>query len=51
MARLDRSIEPTGEHLDIEQAGIGWVGDDARKRQELTGEQLELLELAQTLGK
>jgi mannose-1-phosphate guanylyltransferase len=58
VARLERllvygnhCIEPTGEHLNIEQAGIGWVMDDARKRQELTGEQLELLELAQTLGK
>jgi len=57
VARLDRvlvygnhCIEPTGEYLDIEQAGIGWVVDDARKRQEFTGEQLELLEMAQTIG-
>jgi mannose-1-phosphate guanylyltransferase len=57
VARLDRvlvygnhCIEPDGEHLDIEQAGIGWVVDDARKRQAFTGEQLELLELAQTIG-
>src|SRR5450755_193421 len=57
VARLDRvlvygshCIEPNGEHLDIEQAGIGWVVDDARKRQEFTGEQLDLLELARALG-
>jgi mannose-1-phosphate guanylyltransferase len=56
VARLDQvlvygnhCIEPDGQHLDIEQAGIGWVVDDARKTPEFTGEQLELLELAQTI--
>jgi mannose-1-phosphate guanylyltransferase len=56
IARLERMlvygnhcIEPTGEHFDIEQAGIGWVVDDARKRQVFTGEQLELMELAHSL--
>lgn len=57
VARLERvlvygnhCIEPDGSHVDIEQAGIGWLIDDARKKQEFTSEQLELLELAQTLG-
>jgi mannose-1-phosphate guanylyltransferase len=57
VARLDRvlvygnhCIEPGGEHLDLEQAGIGWVVDDARTRREFTSEQLELLELAQAIG-
>ena len=43
-------IQPGGEHLNIDQAGISWVVDDARKSQDLPSEQLELLELAQTLG-
>jgi mannose-1-phosphate guanylyltransferase len=43
-------IQPTGESFDIEQAGIGWVVDDARKWQEFSGDQLELLELAQALN-
>jgi len=56
LARLDsvlvygnHCIEPTGEYLDIEQAGIGWVVDDARKRQVFSTEQLELMEFAQSL--
>jgi mannose-1-phosphate guanylyltransferase len=53
LARLERlliygnqCIEPSGEHFGIEEAGIGWVVDDARVRQEFGADQQELAELA-----
>jgi mannose-1-phosphate guanylyltransferase len=53
VARLERlliygnqCIEPSGEHFGIEEAGIGWVVDDARVRQEFGADQQELAELA-----
>ena len=53
IARLDhllvfgnQCIQPSGEHLGIEEAGIGWVVDDARAKQELDEDQQQLLELA-----
>ncbi|MEO8661612.1 MAG: NDP-sugar synthase [Bryobacteraceae bacterium] len=52
IARLDRvlvfgneCIQPTGEHLGIEEAGISWVVDDARRKTELVGHERELYEL------
>jgi mannose-1-phosphate guanylyltransferase len=57
IARLERllvfgnqCIQPTGEHFGIEEAGIGWVVDDARVKQEFAGEQKELLELARKIA-
>lgn len=53
IARLERvlmfgssCIDPNGQYLDIEEAGLGWVVDDARKIQKLTEEEQELRELA-----
>jgi mannose-1-phosphate guanylyltransferase len=53
IARLERllvfgnqCIQPTGEHFGIEEAGVGWVVDDARAKQEFAPEQQELLQLA-----
>jgi mannose-1-phosphate guanylyltransferase len=52
-ARLDRllvfgnhCIQPSGEHFGIGEAGVGWVVDDARARQDFAPEQQELLQLA-----
>ena len=42
-------MEPSGEYLDLEEAGAGWVVDDARRQRELSDDELELLEVAQTL--
>jgi len=57
VARLERllvfgnqCIQPTGEHFGVEEAGIGWVVDDARAKQEFAVEQLELLELVRTIA-
>jgi mannose-1-phosphate guanylyltransferase len=44
-------IDPTGHYIDLEEARIGWVVDDARKKQDFTDDQLELLELAERVGK
>ncbi len=53
LARLDKvlmfgsnCIDPSGRFIDVEEAGIGWVIDDARKRQEFSEEEQELRELA-----
>jgi hypothetical protein len=53
IARLERllvfgnqCIHPNGDHFGIDEAGIGWVVDDARRKQEPAGEARELLELA-----
>jgi mannose-1-phosphate guanylyltransferase len=57
IARLERllvfghqCIQPSGEHFGVEEAGIGWVVDDARARQEFGQEQQELLELAREIA-
>jgi mannose-1-phosphate guanylyltransferase len=57
IARLERllvfgnqCVQPTGEHFGIEEAGIGWVVDDARIKQEFGAEQRELLELAREIA-
>ena len=39
-------IQPDGEHFGIDEAGIGWVIDDARRKQEMAAEAQELFELA-----
>jgi mannose-1-phosphate guanylyltransferase len=39
-------IDPHGQYLDVEEAGIGWVVDDARKRQKFSEEEQQLMELA-----
>jgi mannose-1-phosphate guanylyltransferase len=56
VARLDRvlvfgpnCIDPSGEYLDVEEAGLGWVIDDARKSQVFSAEELELRTLAASL--
>lgn len=53
VARLERilrfgpnCIDPSGQYLDIEEARVGWVVDDARKAQQFTPEERELRELA-----
>ena len=57
VARLERllvygnhCIEPTGEHIDIGQAGISWVVDDARTRRDLSGDELDMLEFIKTIA-
>ena len=57
VARLERlvvfgsqCIQPTGEHFGVEEAGIGWVVDDARAKQEFASEQQDLLELAREIA-
>lgn len=57
VARLERllvfgnqCIQPDGTHFDIDEAGIGWVIDDARVKQEFGPEQQELLELAREIA-
>jgi mannose-1-phosphate guanylyltransferase len=57
IARLDRflffgpnCIDPGGNYLDIEEARIGWVVDDARKRPQFSDEERDLLELAREVG-
>ena len=56
VARLDRvlmfgpnCINPDGSYLDVEEAGLGWVVDDARKKQVFSEEELELRVLAASL--
>jgi mannose-1-phosphate guanylyltransferase len=39
-------IDPLGQYLDIAEAGLEWVVDDARKAQKFSPEQQELRELA-----
>jgi mannose-1-phosphate guanylyltransferase len=53
IARLERvlmfgpnCIDPSGEYIDVEEAGIGWVIDDARKAQELSDDAQMLRHLA-----
>jgi len=53
IARLERvlmfgpnCISPIGEYFDIEEAGIGWVVDDARKSQQLSEDDQVLRDLA-----
>ena len=57
VARLERlvvygnqCIDPSGEHFGIEEAGIGWVVDDARVRQDLGTDQRALAELAREIA-
>jgi mannose-1-phosphate guanylyltransferase len=57
VARLDhllvfgnQCIQPTGEHFGIEEAGVGWVVDDARIQQEFAPEQQELFQLAREIA-
>jgi mannose-1-phosphate guanylyltransferase len=57
VARLERllvfgnhCIQPTGEHCGLEEAGVGWVVDDARVRREFGAGQQELLELAREIA-
>jgi mannose-1-phosphate guanylyltransferase len=56
VARLDRvlifganCINPDGSYLDMEEARLGWVVDDARKRQVFSEDELELRVLAASL--
>jgi mannose-1-phosphate guanylyltransferase len=56
IARLERllvfgnqCIEPSGEHFGIEEAGVEWVVDDARAKQEFAAEQQQLFELVQAI--
>jgi mannose-1-phosphate guanylyltransferase len=56
VARLDRvlifgpnCINPDGSYLDVEEARLGWVVDDARKRQVFSEDELELRVLAASL--
>lgn len=53
VARLDRMlifgpncIHPDGAYVDVEEARIGWVVDDARKMQAFSDEELQLRSLA-----
>jgi mannose-1-phosphate guanylyltransferase len=53
IARIERMlmfgsncIDPSGQYINIEEAGIEWVIDDARKTQRLSEEEQALLELA-----
>jgi mannose-1-phosphate guanylyltransferase len=53
MARLEHvlmfgsnCIDPSGRYIDVEEAGIGWVIDDARKPRVFSEEEQELRELA-----
>ncbi|HYO81783.1 MAG TPA: NDP-sugar synthase [Bryobacteraceae bacterium] len=53
VARLNRvlifgpnCINPDGTYLDVEEARIGWVVDDARKSQAFSDEEMELRSLA-----
>lgn len=46
----DHCIQPDGTHFAIGEAGIGWVIDDARVKQEFGPEQQELLELAREIA-
>ena len=46
----NRCIQPTGEHFGIDEAGVEWVVDDARAKQEFIPEQQELLELARSIS-
>jgi mannose-1-phosphate guanylyltransferase len=39
-----KCIDPTGQYLDIDEAQIGWIVDDARKRMQLTAAETELWE-------
>jgi mannose-1-phosphate guanylyltransferase len=57
VARLERllvfgnqCIQPDGTHFGIEEAGVEWVIDDARVKQEFGPEQRELLELAREIA-
>ena len=57
VARLERvltfgpyCIDPTGQYLDIEEARLGWVVDDARKKQDFSEEELELRQLAASVN-
>jgi mannose-1-phosphate guanylyltransferase len=57
VARLERllvfgnqCIQPDGEHFGIEEAGIGWVVDDARVKQEFAAGERELLELVSQIS-
>lgn len=56
IARLDRvlifgpnCINPDGSYLDVDEARLGWVVDDARRKQILTEEELELQLLAASI--
>jgi mannose-1-phosphate guanylyltransferase len=46
----NQCIQPTGEYFGIEEAGVSWVVDDARAKQEFAPEQQELLELAREIA-
>jgi mannose-1-phosphate guanylyltransferase len=57
VARLERllifghqCIQPSGEHFGVQEAGVGWVVDDARGKQKFGKEQQELLELAREIA-
>lgn len=53
VARLERAlvfgpncIDPTGNYLDVEEARLQWVVDDARNKQDFSEEELELRQFA-----
>jgi mannose-1-phosphate guanylyltransferase len=46
----DQCIQPTGEHFSLREAGVSWVVDDARAKQEFAPEQQELLQLAREIA-
>lgn len=57
IARLERvlifgnqCIQADGDHFGIDEAAVDWVVGDAREKQELTVERLELLELVSGLS-
>ena len=53
VARLDRAlvfgpncIDPSGNYIDVEEARLQWVVDDARNKQDFSDEELELRQFA-----
>jgi mannose-1-phosphate guanylyltransferase len=38
-----KCIDPSGRYLDIEESRIGWLMDDARKKEELSEDELQLI--------
>jgi mannose-1-phosphate guanylyltransferase len=47
----DQCITPEGQVINMSEADIGWVIDDARKELELSKEHRLILEMAEALGK
>jgi mannose-1-phosphate guanylyltransferase len=43
----NKCIDPSGNHLDIDESQIGWIVDDARKAMHLTEAEAELWEHVQ----